>query len=67
MVVIIDRCRDCAHYVVEHGSIVICDFGGTGAARDLFEASWGPACVTDCPSGPVDTADGNEECAATPR
>ena len=63
MVVIIDRCRDCAHYVVEHGSFVICDRGG-GTARNLFEASWGPAYVTDCPSGPVEDAGGE---ISTPR
>jgi hypothetical protein len=66
MVVPIDQCRDCPHHVAEHGTIVICDSGG-GAARNLFEASWGPAYVTDCPSGPVEAADGYEGTAATPR
>jgi hypothetical protein len=49
MVVIIDECRDCRHHVVEQGSIVICDYSESAAARNLFVASWGPAYVTDCP------------------
>ena len=46
MVITINECR---HYYTAYGSVLICTFGEESIARNVFESSWGPAYVMNCP------------------
>jgi hypothetical protein len=49
MVIIIDDCRECRFHFTHYGTVVLCSHGGATTARHVFEATWGPVFVSNCP------------------